>query len=105
MVILIGHFNNDVFFMMQHIIENNQKKCSKIIWNILNIIYTEKKFNYKIQLIIKLATLINKNFANIQTYINHHLELCCCIINLRNFSLENFSPAVFLNGLKIQYSL
>ena len=48
MTILIGHFNNNIFLMVQHIIKNNQKKYFKIIWDILNTIYTEKKFNYKI---------------------------------------------------------
>ena len=48
-IILIGCFNNEIFFVVQHIIENNPKKHSKITWDILNNIYAEKnsirKFN------------------------------------------------------------
>ena len=105
MAILIGRLSNDVFPVVQHIIESDQEECSKATWDMLNTTYAEKGFNYKAQLIIELATLTSGSFADIQAYANHHLELCRRIVNLGGLSLEDFSPAVFLNGLGTQYSL
>ena len=105
MAILIGRLNNDVFPMVQHIIESDQEESSKATWDILSTTYAERGFNYKAQLIIELGTLTSGSFADIQAYANHHLELCRRIINLGGLFLEDSSPAVFLNGLGAQYSL
>ena len=49
--------------------------------------------------------MTNKNFSDVQAYANYHLELCHRIVDLGGLSFEDFSPAVFLNGLGVQYSL
>ena len=105
MSILIGRLSNDVFPMVQHIIESDQEESSKATWDILSTTYAERGFNYKTQLIIELPPLTSGSFAEIQAYANHHLELCRRIINLRGLSLEDSCPAIFLHGLGAQYSL
>ena len=105
MAILVGRLSNDVFPVVQHLTENDQRGWSKAAWDALDATYAERGFNYKAQLIVELATLTSGSFSDVQAYANHHLELCRRIVDLGGLSLEDFSPAVFLNGLGTQYSL
>ena len=105
MAIIVGRLTNFVFPVIQHLADDDQRGWAKGAWDTLRDTYTERGFNYKSQFITELATLSSEGYADIQGYTNHHLELCRKIVELGGLSLDDFSPAMFLNGLGSQYAL
>ena len=105
MAIIVGRLTDFVFPVIQHLTDDDKRGWAKGAWDTLRDTYAERGFNYKSQLITELATLSSEGYTDVQGYANYHLELCRKIVELGGLSLDDFSPAMFLNGLGSQYAL